>query len=174
MASAISRKCRIESCSIESGSSVSIASGTRPIPRALCCRLASPRPSATTARTRGSIAARWSDGARTHREPHERALVEPDLVEERLRVLRERVVLVGAELVRLVGQAVAASVERDHPVALVEQQVEDPRPHPVDVDVAHEAVEQHDGLPVTLVVVEERAPVEALEVRHAEKVTRTR
>ena len=60
-----------------------------------------------------------------------------------------------------------AGIEGDDPVSLVEQQVEDPGAHPVDVDVADEAVQQHDRFAVALVVVEEGGPVEALEVRHA-------
>jgi hypothetical protein len=113
-------------------------------------------------------------GARAHREPDERALVDAELVEQRGGVLRQGVVLVRLELVRFVGEAVTSRVERDDSVALVEQAVEDPRTDPVDVDVTDEAVEQHDGLAVALVVVEERASVEGREVRHGETVTRTR
>ena len=73
----------------------------------------------------------------------------------------------AAELVGLVGEAVTAGVEGDDPVPLVEEPVENARAHPVDVDVADEAVEQHDRIAFALVVVEEGGPVEALEVRHA-------
>ena len=59
-----------------------------------------------------------------------------------------------------------ARVERDHAVALVEQQVEDARPHVVDVGVGGEAVQQHDGAAVAVVEVGEAQTVEALEVGH--------
>ncbi len=88
------------------------------------------------------------------------------MVEQRDHVALHRVVGVGLGVGRLRRQAVAARVERDDAVALVEQEVEDARPHVVDVGVGGEAVQQHDGAAVAVVEVGEAQAVEALEVGH--------
>ena len=102
-----------------------------------------PRPPRTSEADAMRIGERQEGGnARAHGIAHDVGLGDAEMVEQRDRVVGHAGRMVGRRIMGLVARAMAAIVERDHPVAGITKRLQPTRINPVDVGAGGKAVDQ--------------------------------